>query len=342
MNKPWFRADRLAWFVEVNGKQIPLGKDERFTVPPKVKPKEPPLSVQKRYLAAMQAQAEPEDRLLSFCRDKYIESMAGCEPNSIRRSTDYMNLFVAETGDPKVSKLKAHHVTEFLKGKEWGENTIRQVIITINACLNHCVRQDWIPKNPLKGKVTMPQARRREDVMTPEDSDKLIAAVREPFKSFLIFLAGTGCRPIEAREALIEDWDVEKGILMVKNKTRKKTGKMQRPLFISTAMAEHLKAVIGERKSGPVFLNPAGEKWKGDTLRVRMKRKCKELKITYGDRMYSARHAWCGQAIHGGMPIALVALSMGHVDTKQVMATYLHADPKAIREAIDAIKKPQP
>ncbi|QDV35006.1 tyrosine-type recombinase/integrase [Tautonia plasticadhaerens] len=341
MNKPWFRSDRLSWFVELpGGKQVNLGRDERFTSPPKVKPKEPPPAIQKKYLAAMQAQAEPEDRKLSFCTSKYLESLQDCRPNSIRRAKDYLESFARATGDPKVSRLRAHHVTDFLKGKPWAPNSVRQFIITVNACLNYCARQDWIAANPIKGKVTMPLARRREDVMSPEDAERLAAAAAPEFRDVLHFLAGTGCRPIEAREALIEKCDFDKGVLMVPNKTKAKTGIDERPVFLSTAMIELLKRVIGDRKAGHIFSNKFGKPWQADALRVRMRRLCDKLGITYGDRMYSHRHAWASTAINEkGLNPALVAIQLGHTDLKQLMKTYLHHDHKAMREALDGNEK---
>lgn len=213
---------------------------------------------------------------------------------------------------------------------------MRQVIITINACLNHCQKQDWIARNPIKGKVEMPQARRREDVMSEEDAQRLAAAAPAVFKDVLGFLAGTACRPIEAREALIEKCDLDKGVLMVPNKTKKKTGIEERPVFLSTAMIEHLRCVIGERTSGHIFLNKFKQPWKAETLRKRMERLCDDLGITWGARLYSSRHAWISDAINKKkIPAAMVAIQAGHQDLKMLMKVYLHHDTEAMRAELD-------
>ena len=337
MRRPWFRSSNLSWYVQLpSGKQHPLGRDERFTSPPKVKPKEPPPSIQKKYLAAMQAEAEPEDRLLSFCVGKYLESLADCEPNSIRRAKNYLERFVGETGDIKVSRLRAHHLADFLKGKPWAQNSVRQVIITINACLNHCERQDWIARNPIKGKVEMPKARRREDIMAAEDAERLVAAAPEKFKTVLRFLAGTGARPIEAREARIEKCNLEKGILMVPNKTRKKTGEQERPIFLSTAMIALCREVIGDRAGGYLFLNRDGNQWQASTLRKRLERLCEKLGIEHGTTLYSSRHNFISDAINKkGINPAMVAIQAGHTDLRQLMKTYLHHDHEAMRRELD-------
>jgi integrase len=338
MRKPWYRAATNSWYLETTGgKQINLGKDERYSSAPKVRPKEPPPVIQKKYLAAMQSEAEPEDRQLSFCVEQYVDSLRDCVQNSIRRSKHYLDLFLAEVGDIKISRLKAHHLSEFLRGKAWSPNTVRQVIITVNACLNHCERQDWIGRNPIKGKVPMPKAHRREDIMGGEDSEAVIAAAPVPFKTVLKFLAGTGVRPIEAREARVEKCDLEKGIVMVPNKTRKQTGNQERPVFLSTAMIDLCREVIGGRKEGWLFLNRDGQPWKGDTLRKRMERLCEQLGIEKGARLYSSRHNFASNAINEkGMHVALLAVQLGHVDTKMLLKHYLHSDHEAMRKALDS------
>ena len=284
----------------------------------------------------MQAEAEPEDRKLSFCISKYFESLEGCKPNSIRRAKDYLDRFLSETGDIKVSRLRAHHLTDFLKGKSWSSNSVRQVIITINACLNYNARQDWIVKNPIKGKVEMPLAKRREDVMSPEDAERLTAAAAPEFKDVLGFLAGTGCRPIEARETLIERCDLEKGILMVPNKPRKKTGDEERPVFLSTAMIGMLEEMIGERTRGADFQEQIREQMEARRARKRMQRLCEELGIEWGARLYSSRHRFISDSINKKkIPAAMVALQSGHQNLKMLMKVYLHADTEAMRAELD-------
>jgi integrase len=212
MRRPWYRKSTNSWFIELpGGRQLPLGKDERFKTPPATQPKEPPPSVQKKYLEVMQRHGEPDDRTLSFCISSYLDSLADCVSETRGRATKFLERFLKETGDVKVSKLKAHHLTEHVKGKGWKPNTVRAVMGTVNACLNHCEWEGWIDKNPLRGKVRLPKIERREEIMSVADRERLIEAAAEPFKSMLLFLEGTGLRPKEARQARVEKCELEKG-----------------------------------------------------------------------------------------------------------------------------------
>ena len=262
MRRPFFRIATLSWYVEMeNGQQIPLGRDERFKTPPKQRPKEPPPEIRKQYLAIMQRQAEPEDRFLSFCITEYLKSLDDCVEKTRYRAKYYLMMFLNEVGDIKVSDLKKHHLTEVVKSKDWKPNSVHAFLTRVEACLNYCEREDWILKNPLRGKVQKPTPQRREAVMTAKDRRRCIDAAAEPFKSVLLFLEGTGCRPIELRYALVEKCDLEKGMVLVRNKTRKKTGSQERPIFLSSTMTELCRGLIGGRKKGWLSRNSFGGQW---------------------------------------------------------------------------------
>ena len=336
MRRPFFRSDVMTWYVQIGNKQHPLGRDPRFKTPPATKPKEPPPEIQKKYLAIMQRQEEPEDRTLRFCVDEYLRSLDGCVEKTMYRARYFLGLFLAAVGDVKVSKLKKHHLTDAVKGKPWKPNTIHAFYTRVEACLNYCEREDWIPKNPFRGKVQKPTPERREEIMSAEDRQRVIDAAAEPFKSALLYLTGTGCRPIELRFARVEKCDLDKGVIMVRNKTRRKTGVQERPVFLSTAMIDLCRQVIGARKEGWLFRNKFGGQWTQTAFEHRFQKLCAKLAITKGAQLYSFRHGWGSVAINEkGMNPALVAIQMGHTDLRQLMKTYLHADTEAMRRALD-------
>jgi integrase len=336
MRKPFFRASRLTWFVTIDGKQVTIGRDPRFTTAPKVNPKDLPPQLLKKYALIVQRQGEPEDRTLSFCITEYLGSLANCPERTQYRAKHFLNIFLRATGDIKVSRLKGHHVDAALKGKVWKPNTICDFITRIHACLNYCRKKGWIPHNPLQGMTEKPSIERRKEIMSAEDRQRCIDAAVEPFKSALIFMAGTGTRPIEVRLARIEKCDLEKGILMVRNKTRKKTGAEERPVFLSTKMIELCRGLIGERKEGWLFRNKFGNQWTQTAYEHRFQRLCADLGITYGAQLYSYRHAWASTSINDKkMNPAMVAIQLGHTNLQQLMKTYLHSDHESMRRALD-------
>ncbi len=335
MRRPWFRRDNCTWFVETEaGKQIRLGRDSRFDVAPRESPKEPPPDIQRHYLKVMQREEEPEDRKFSFCILEYLESLDACTETTRRRARNFFDQFLKDVGDPKVSKMRPHHCNDFVKGKGWKQNTVRAALQTINACLNHCLREGWIPVNPLRGKVKLPKTTRRELRLSTDDRQRLIDAATGPFKKFLLALGDMGARPGELYSARIENCDLEKGVLKVSNKTRNKTGVEFRPIVLTGKMIEFCRELIGGRTEGFVFLNARGTPWTKSAVRNRMIKMCAQLGI---DRVpYEFRHKFASDAINiKGMNPALVALQMGHQDLKMLMQTYLHADTASIRKALE-------
>ena len=324
MRKPWQRNDTGNWYVTVNRKQYNLGPDRK--------------KAEKKYHALMQRQGEPEDRLLSFCIDEYQKSLHDCVETTQQKTRHFLGRFLAHVGDLKVSKLKAHHLEDFLKGKPWKPNTIQAVIARVEACLNHCERMGWIERNPIKGKVKKPKIQRREEIMSTEDRRKVLDAAEGPFLSILMGLNETGCRPIELRFARVEKCDLAKNILTVRNKTRDKTGQQERPVFLSSKMIELCRELIGDRKEGWLFQNSFRKQWTRTALQHRLEKLCARLGITKGATLYSFRHGFASTMINErGMNPALVAIQLGHSDLKMLLKTYLHSDSAAMRKALDEV-----
>lgn len=341
MKRPWFRRSNCTWYLESeHGKQIPLGKDERFKAPPKESPKEPPPAIQKKYLEAMQRQAEPEDRTLSFCVRQFLDYSSDTSRANRKRAERYLTDFLDVTGDIKVSTLKRHHLTSYLKANEakgWKQNTRRDIMARIHACLNYCETEGWIVKNPLRGKLKLPAVQRREEVMSVEDRKKVLDASEGCFRAFLSALSETGCRPKELRTALIEKCDLEKGVLLVTNKTRNKTGVIERPVYLSRKMIELCRELIGDRTGGEIFLNSKGTPWTQTALEHRIQKLCAELGVTHGATLYSFRHGWASDAINRrNINPALVAVQLGHSDLKMLMKHYLETDAAEIRKQLDS------
>ena len=133
--------------------------------------------------------------------------------------------------------------------------------------------------------------------MSAVDAGRVTTATPE-LNDVLRFLAGTGCRLIEAREALIEKRNMGKGILMAPNKAAKKTGIEERPVFLSTAVIADLRRVIGER-GRRALQEQQGDKCQPDSLRKRMRNLCEELRVELrGARLYSSRHNFISDTIN--------------------------------------------
>ena len=172
--------------------------------------------------------------------------------------------------------------------------------------------------------------------MRPSCRKRVLEAAEGCFKDALLFLSGTGCRPIEMRYARVEKCDLGKGVMMVRNKTRKRTGAQERPVFLSTRMIGLCQEWIGGRTDGLLLMNSKGGQWTQTALEHRLLKLCDDLGITHGAQLYSFRHAFASEAINDRkMNPAMVAIQLGHSNLQMLMRTYLHADTEAMRKAPD-------
>jgi hypothetical protein len=117
-------------------KQVCLGRDDRFKSPPRAKPKEPPRSVHQEYLAITRRQGGPEDRTCRFGIDEYLRLLEDRLEKTQKRTRYFRELLLGEAGDMEISKLRRHHLTTFLEGKQWKPNSVRAFVARIGACVN--------------------------------------------------------------------------------------------------------------------------------------------------------------------------------------------------------------
>ena len=333
MNRPWFRRQTWSWYVEVRGDQHNLGKHPFRDAPRKGRngwnPPDP--------IAAAWKELDPEPKAadcpLREAIDRYLVSLDGCTKNTRRNAKQYLEGFLAHVGDLPVSRLRKHHLTSYFRTKAWSSSNQASFWGKFFACLNYSVDEGYVAALPFKPKRgEKPRFDRRISILTADQMDKIEAAVDENFRAFLQVLRDTGCRPIELATLTIDACDFGKGLAMVVNKTRKKTGIEYRPVYFTDRSMEVIRDQ--RRDSGCVFLNSRGRPWTVDALTHKMGVTRKRLKMGVECVLYSYRHGLASRAINSGnVNPALLARLLGHQDLKQLMKIYLHEDGDVMRQA---------
>jgi integrase len=328
--------------------QIPLGKDPRFTEPPKAKPKEPPPEVVKAYHELMRTGGGPEERIISEVAEHYFTHLETSEENkrSARLHFRWFCDFLAsdctkKIGQMRAQNLKPYMLTEYLATKpHWKPNTRRFAITRILAALNYCEREGYIVTNPLKG-YKRPPVERREKIPTDAELETLINASMPEFRDLLICMRELGTRPKELFTATIDRFDAARGILIVGNKLARQTGEKLRPVFLTDRARDIISGRIGHRTEGPIFLNKRGKGWDRYVAQQYIRRLRDRLGMGKHISLYGLRHLWASYAINqGDVNPALVALQAGWTDLRRLMRTYLHDDTEAMRRAMEkAVKR---
>ena len=128
---------------------------------------------------------------------------------------------------------------------------------------------------------------------------------------------------------MIENCDLEEGILLVRNKTAAQTGEEYRKVWLSDTLKQLILSV--RRESGHIWLNSRGQPMKAESLVSTFRRLRKKLGLRDGITLYTYRHLWGSTAINNGADSVIVARAMGHKDTRMVMSNYFHEDDEAMR-----------
>jgi integrase len=230
-SKPWYRKERRAWYVELNGKQVRLSSDKA--------------EARRKWLLLMAEGDAPRDRRFDECVAHYLPTLA---PKTRRTREQTLNALMKHVSLVRVSKLTKKHVRSFLK-PSWSPSTSRSAIKTILACLNLAVKDGLIDENPVRD-IEKPAWERREKILSGEELAALLKAAREPFMTLLQAMADSGCRPGEICSLKVEDCFPDDNVWLVANKTKNKTGIQKRPIYLTPELAELTRKLMGGRIEG--------------------------------------------------------------------------------------------
>lgn len=265
----------------------------------------------------------------------YVEYLTN--PTTQKSAKEHLDRFIAHSGKLKVSEMRVHHITDYLKTKKWADSTKATAVSRITSCLNYAVAEGYLEEHKVKfPKGRKPRYERRKPVITAEHQDKLEQAAKPPLRAILRALRASGCRPSELCNARIEQVDLKKRVMLVPNKVARKTGEKLRPVYMSEAMLAIVREAMGARKEGFVFLNAFGNQWKPPTITHRVRKIRIKLGLPEGVVAYGYRGKFASDAINNGnVNPALVAHLIGHKDLVMLMRNYYKADPEALLRAVE-------
>ena len=262
--KPFYRASRDLYYVQLNGKQINLGrnKDEAY----------------KKYHQLLAAPAEsqpivqPDNTLVVILCDQFLGWV-----EKHRAPATYgwylQRLQCFATAYPKllIRELKPYHVQQWVDAMDIGRTTRRNYIRAIKRAIKWSLQQGYISKNPIAD-FEAPSADRREDTVSKEQFEKVVAAVPdEGFKELLIVSYETGCRPQEIRAIEARHFDASRKIWLFP-KSEAKLKRNARVVYLTDRATEICSHRASKYPDGPIFRNANGDPWKNYAVQCAIRR----------------------------------------------------------------------
>lgn len=300
--KPFYRKQRQRWYVQLDGKQIMLGKDEA--------------EAWDKYFSLMASKGKSVTMkpTLGQIVDAYL---LWCESNRNKRTTqwykDFLKTLVNHVGkDADASTLKGYHISSWLAANtQWGQNSKRGAVIAAKRALRWATKEGYLEVNPIAS-VSAPSSVARDCYRTRDELDQFEAAITEPnLLTIFRFLRHTGCRPEEARTMTPERVD---GHCCVIAADEAKGKREQRVVLVPSQCRDILAKFP--------LTNSNGSPWTTHSLAAAFRRvsDAAGIKVT----PYSLRHSFITEAlVTTGNPVA-VAKIVGHKDLTMIQRVYSH------------------
>lgn len=316
--QPWYRASMDAWYTTIDGKQVQLArgeanKEEAYRVFHELMARPKP----ERSRHSEMAFAALADHYLDFLeRDR--------ETSTYTTARRHLASFLDHIGRNMAAiDLRPHHVTAWAESHAWGPTMQNSAMTAVKCVTSWGVKQGYLERNPIEF-LKKPTPRKRDKVLTTEQYRAVLAeAEDEQLRDLLEALHKTGARPGEIRrlEARMINW--ETGVVTMKGKTTRVTGKMRRIQLTGELLAT-CKRLATVWPEGPIFRNAKGRPWTSAAISGRLRRI--RARLGYGGEVAAIcfRHLFATDAMEAEVPLETIAKLMGHENANMTFGTYSH------------------
>ena len=296
---PAYRAARRLWYVEIEGRQIPLGHHPEGAEEPRKSGTrggarghwQPPPEVVRAFhrLMAEMGRDDPSPAegvpgeapqpLAAEVLDEFLTWLKA-QPHKAERTVDwygdYLQSFLDSLPDQSVAagKLTPRHVQRWLDAHPGWATGRRGAIVAVQRAFNWSAKEGLLRAaglpSPLIGMEKPPQGK-REQVISEEEFAAILANVRPDFRDLLVTAWETGARPQEL--FTVEAGHFEEASSRWVFPVRLSKGrKSRRVVYLSEKALAVTRRLCGERKSGPLFLNSDGSPWCQSSVKCRFQR----------------------------------------------------------------------
>ncbi len=204
--KPWYREEKQAWYVYLDGKRINLGKDQ-----------EEAFRTFHRLLAERgqsNAEADPTLTVEQLVRQYLTDAERRLKKNTLRVTRGFLDSFAARHATLRATGVRKHHAEAWIRSHPtWNATTESLAKTRLVTLFRWGVEQGLLTSNPIKGIRKPPQrSRGTQTLVTPEQHATLASHAEPCFRDVLATLWETGARPGEVTSVTAADFDAERGV----------------------------------------------------------------------------------------------------------------------------------
>lgn len=263
--KPYFRKSRGFWYVQIDGRQINLGRDRDDAFQ------------QYHRLMGESRQRHVASGSLVGVIDAFLEwAERNRSPDTYEWYRYRLQRFIEKHPDLRASDLRPYHVETWANGYDLSGTSRRNYLRSVKRCLKWAKKQGYIDRNPIED-LEVPVAEHREVAITREGFDEFLGFVRnESFRDLVSVTWETGCRPQESLRVEARHVDLQNQ-RWVFRKSESKMKRITRVIYLTDTALAITRRLMLAHPEGPLFRNTNGKPWNPeatncafDAVQVRM------------------------------------------------------------------------
>jgi integrase len=215
------------------------------------------------------------------------------------------------------------------------KSSLNRIINYLKAALNRAFddghvsnRDAWSRLQKFRGADSA-----RVACLTADEARRLINACERDFRNLVEAALLTGCRYGELANLRAADFDSRSGTLLVAE------SKSAKPRRVPLTNEGHrlFEALAAARGPDDLLLTKAdGSPWGKSEQFRRIGAACSAARIAPAITFHALRHTFASLLVEAGTPLAFVAATLGHADTRMVSKHYQHLSSNVLHDAIRA------
>jgi integrase len=240
-------------------------------------------------------------------------------------------------GPQQLKDVDPESVQRFVASIKASPKTTRNIVVTLKSLWRSARAWGYVSHDIFAG-VVCPRSRRPQRYFfSPEDVRRIVCVAKEPHRTFYGLLAETGLRVGELCGLTVDDVDLDRGLLVVRQSAWR--GKLVGPKTVNSVRVVNLSPQCVDRlrqflktwrpnENGLLFASRNGTPWDGNMQRKRRFRsvlKKLNIQVPKGNGFHAFRHANAVLMDRLGVPMKVRQQRLGHGDATVTLGIYTHA-----------------
>jgi len=254
-------------------------------------------------------------------------------------------------GPYQVRDIGPEMVQRFIASQRAAPKTVRNFCVTLQSMWRSARAWRYVAHDIFDG-VVLPKSRKtRRFFFSAEDVQRIVAAAKEPYRTFYGLAAEAGLRVGELCGLTVDDLDLERDLLRVRQSAWRgrlgdpKTEGSIRVIELSPQASAHLEAFLKSWRPNSrrlVFASRDGTPWDQNLL---LKRKFRPLLRTLGidvprgNGFHAFRHANASLMDRFAVPVRVRQARLGHSDPSLTLGIYTHVAGEDAKRAASQLGK---